>query len=39
MLGNNNMRTLVPINKVTNEKANADMAISVFVTWLFVLYG
>ena len=33
------MRTLVPISKVTKEKANADMAISVFVTWLIVPCG
>ena len=39
MLGNSNMRTLVPISKVTNEQARADIAIRVFVTWLIVLYG
>ena len=33
------MRTLVPISKVTREKARADMAIKVFVTWLIVLCG
>ncbi len=33
------MRTLVPISRVTKEKAKADMAIRVFVTWLIVLCG
>jgi len=32
MLGNNNMRTLVPIRTVTRVKANAVMAIRVLVT-------
>lgn len=39
MLGNSNMRTLVPMSSVTREKANAVMAIRVFVTWLIVLCG
>ena len=33
------MSTLVPMSRVTREKAKAVMAIKVFVTWLIVLYG